>query len=111
MDDNCYVEPIQKTSLAAERQNLETTFLAVWGLGCINCATRVRNRLIALEGVVSVYVDHTIGLAQVDFNSRLTSVPALLDAVRQAGGDGQHEYHAQVWEGPLGLTGSAPLVL
>lgn len=44
MDENCHVEPIQKTVTAAERQNLETAFLAGWGLGCVNCATRVRNR-------------------------------------------------------------------
>lgn len=111
MDENCHVEPLQKTSTAEERQDLQTTYLAVRGLGCVNCATRVRNRLIALDGVVSAHVDHTVGLAQVDFNSNLTSIPALLGAVRQAGGDGRHQYHAQVWEGPLDLTGFAPLVL
>lgn len=111
MDDNCYVELRQKVSTPAERQDLQTSFLAVWGLECVNCATRVRNQLIALPGVVSAFVDHTVGLAQVDFNSGLTSVPALLEAVRLAGAEGRHTYHAHVWEGPLGLTGLAPLVL
>ncbi len=97
MDENCHVDPIQKTATAEEQQNVTTARLAVWGMGCPNCAARVRNSLISLAGVVDAYVDHNAGLAQVSFNPNFTNVRALIDAVARAGGDGRHEYRAQLW--------------
>ena len=99
MDENCHVEPIRKTATSDEQQTVTTALLAVWGMGCPNCAARVRNSLIALTGVVEAYVDHTAGMAQVNFNPNLTSLPALVEAVAQAGGDGRHEYQAQLKNG------------
>ena len=99
MDDNCHVDLIQKTATAEEQETATTAVLAVWGMGCPNCAARVRNSLIALTGVVEAYVDHTAGMAQVNFNPNLTSLPALVEAVAQAGGDGRHEYQAQLMNG------------
>jgi copper chaperone CopZ len=96
MDENCHVEPIRKTATSDEQQTVTTALLAVWGMGCPNCAARVRNSLIALTGVVEAYVDHTAGMAQVNFNPNLTNLPALVEAVAQAGGDGRHEYRAQL---------------
>lgn len=94
MDDNCHIDPIQKTATAEERRATTTTLLAVWGMGCPNCAARVRNSLLRLNGVVEAYVDHTTGLAQVEFNPNLATTPALIGAVAQAGGDGRHNYRA-----------------
>ena len=99
MDENCHVEPIRKTATSDEQQTVTTALLAVWGMGCPNCAARVRNSLIALTGVVEAYVDHTAGMAQVNFNPNLTNLPALVEAVAQAGGDGRHEYRAQLMNG------------
>ena len=96
MDENCYVEPIQKTSTAEERHKVETAFLAVWGLGCPNCAARVRNSLLSQNGVVDAYVDHITGMAGVAFNPELTSVEMLLSAVVSAGNDGRHKYGARL---------------
>ncbi len=56
MEDNCYVEPIQKISTADEQKNTELALLAVSGMGCSNCANGVRNSLLTLYG--EVYVDH-----------------------------------------------------
>lgn len=95
MDENCHVEPLQKTPTAKERQMTQTTHLAVWGMGCPNCAARVRNSLISLDGVIDADVDHTAGMAEVVFNPNLVNMVALIDAVARAGGDGRHEYHAQ----------------
>lgn len=90
MAENCHVDPIQKTATSDEQQTVTTALLAVWGtlaparnagVGCPNCAARVRNSLIALTGVVEAYVDHTAGMAQVNFNPNLTSPPALVEAV------------------------------
>ena len=95
MDENCHVEPLQKTATAEEQQTTTSALLAVWGMGCPNCAARVRNSLISLKGVVDAEVDHTIGMAEVVFNPSLTAIPALIEAVARAGGDGRHEYHAR----------------
>ena len=99
MDENCHVDPIQKTATSDEQQTVTTALLAVWGMGCPNCAARVRNSLIALTGVVEAYVDHTAGMAQVNYNPNLTNLPALVEAVARAGGDGRHNYRAQLMNG------------
>src|SRR3990172_12839401 len=65
VDDNCYVEPAQKIVTDEERQKVEMALLTVWGMGCPNCAARVRNSLLSLRGVVDVCVDHTVGIAGV----------------------------------------------
>lgn len=94
MENNCHVETIQKTATDVERAVEETVVLAVWGMGCPNCAIRVRNSLISLQGVTEAYVDHSIGSAKIFYNPYLVKVENLLNAVRQAGGDGRHEYGA-----------------
>lgn len=99
-DANCHVEPIQKISTPEEHQGITTARLAVWGLGCLNCANRVRNNLIAVTGVVEADVDHTTGFAFVEYNPDLVSVPSLLQAVAQAGNDGRHKYFAMLIKEP-----------
>ena len=98
MDDNCHVDPVQKTPTVEERQKVQTILLIVRGMGCPNCAARVRNSLLSLNGVIDASVDYMAGMAQVDFNPDLAIIPALIDAVAQAGGDGRHEYRAQPWD-------------
>lgn len=94
MDENCHVDPIEKTPTAEERRAATTTHLAVLGMGCPNCAARVRNSLVSQHGVIDAVVDHTAGLAHVRFNPNLTTIAALVQAVARAGGDGRHEYRA-----------------
>ena len=96
MDANCHVEPIHKIPTSDEQQNLTTVSLAVGGMGCPNCAARVRNSLLALTGVVDADVDHTTGFAFVEYSPSLVSVPSLLQAVTQAGNDGHHKYVAML---------------
>lgn len=98
MDENCHVEPLQKVATDDERSKTSWTLLAVYGMGCPNCANRVRNSLISLNGVVEAYVDHTMGIADVAFNPDRVTIAALIDAVARAGGDGRHEYRAQLAE-------------
>ena len=47
MDENCHVEPITKRLGLDEIQNLQIAFLNISGMGCPNCANRVRNSLIS----------------------------------------------------------------
>ena len=99
MEDHCHVEAIQKVVAAAEQEHVETVRLAVWGMGCSNCASRVRNSLLSLNGVVYADVDHANGTARVAFNPELASIDALIRAVGHAGNDGRHEYGATLLQG------------
>jgi copper chaperone CopZ len=97
MDDQCHVEPLQKTATHEEKQSTTLIMLAVQGMGCTNCAARVQNSLLQINGVVAAIADHEYGLAQVIYNPDLTTQEALIDAVARAGGDGRHEYRAWVY--------------
>ena len=94
MDENCHVDPLDKTPTTEELADTSTLILAVWGMGCPNCSARVRNSLLSVHGVSRAEVDHLRGAAYVEFNPALTGVPALIEAVARAGGDGRHEYRA-----------------
>jgi copper chaperone CopZ len=94
MDENCHVEPVQKIASAEEQQVAESIVLGVQGMGCINCAARVRNSLIGLKGVTAANVDHVMATAAVKFNPHLVTLADLFDAVARAGNDGHHEYRA-----------------
>lgn len=97
MEENCYVEPVQKTITAEERQNIETALLTVWGMGCPNCEARIRNSLLSLTGVVNAHVDRIAGVAGVNFNSNMVTIEELITAVSSAGNDGRHEYNARLF--------------
>ena len=97
MDENCYVEPIYKSSVSATQlQNADSALLSVGGMGCENCATRVRNSLLAVEGVYGVDVYLNMALAEVRYDSQKVTAQTLVDAVSRAGNDGRHEYRAQL---------------
>jgi copper chaperone CopZ len=94
MGDQCHVEPIQKTPTPEELEVSISVWFAVYGMGCRHCAARVHNGLLLVNGVVEAQVDHLSGMAQVSFNPCLATIPALLEAVERAGGDGRHRYQA-----------------
>ena len=97
MEENCYVEPIYKTAVSAQQlQQGDRATLAIWGMGCQNCVTRVRNSLLATEGVSGVDVYLNMALAEVMYDSKRVLPKQLLEAVAQAGNDGRHEYRAQL---------------
>jgi copper chaperone CopZ len=94
MRDVCHVEPVQKTCTAKETEQQSEIWLVIYGMGCPNCAARVRNSLLSVYGVVAAHVDHLAGTAKVAFNPELTTAHALADAVACAGNDGHHRYTA-----------------
>lgn len=61
-------------------------------MGCPNCATRVHNKLVSLEGVYGVDVYLHMVLAVVIFDRNQLSASQLITAVSQAGNDSGHEY-------------------
>ncbi|MBI3738882.1 MAG: heavy-metal-associated domain-containing protein [Chloroflexi bacterium] len=96
MDENCHVEPINKTATADQIRKADSALLAVWGMGCENCVTRVRNSLLALEGVFAADVYLNMAMAEVSFDSQKVSAQMLVEAVSRAGNDGRHEYRAEL---------------
>jgi copper chaperone CopZ len=99
MSDACHVEPATKQASEHEQSRVVSVVLAVQGMGCRNCAARVRNSLLGVFGVVEADVLHTMGMAQVFYNPALASSDQLVAAVARAGGDGRHEYRAELLEG------------
>lgn len=96
MDENCYVEPVNKTTPADRLHKADLALLAIKGMGCQNCATRVRNSLLSLEGVYDVDIYLNMAMAEVTFDSQQVSSRMLVEAVSQAGNDGRHNYLAQL---------------
>ncbi len=97
MDENCYVEPIYKNMAAADQlQKADKATLIIWGMGCPNCVTRVRNSLLLLEGVYGVDVYLNMSLAEVSYDREKTLPTELVAAVARAGNDGRHKYRAEL---------------
>ena len=50
MEQNCHVEPVNKTVLDGVLSTADHIHLMVAGMGCQNCAMRVRNSLVRMAG-------------------------------------------------------------
>ncbi len=97
MDKNCHVEPIRKIQASVQQiQSADHATLAVWGMGYENCATRVRNNLLLLDGVYGVDVYLNLALAEVTYNKARVSPEVLVDAVLHAGDGYRHDYRAEL---------------
>lgn len=96
MDENCHVAPIQKTASDSQIRGADWVLLSIGGMGCPNCAARVRNGLLSLDGVYAADVYLNMAVAEVFYDGRKLSRDALKEAVQRAGNDGRHEYHAIV---------------
>jgi copper chaperone CopZ len=81
MEENCYVEPIYKNAVSAQQlQQADRATLAIWGMGCQNCATRVRNSLLPTEGVYRVPLKLSLKLAMMGGTSTALSFWQLSNA-------------------------------
>ncbi len=96
MHQDIFVEPLKKSMSEEEANEAQMAFLAIMGMGCPNCVTRVRNSLLNIEGVVSADIDLERGLAFVDYIPAKTTTRALIGAVSEAGNDNRHKYRAVV---------------
>jgi copper chaperone CopZ len=92
--NDCHVPPIDKPLQDGSLVGASAAYLTVTGLGCDRCAARVRNGLLAQDGVLlaDVFLEH--GVAAVAFDPTTIDVARLLAAVSGAGNDGRHEYRA-----------------
>jgi len=92
--EGCRVDRIERDVPPELLASADDVYLGVAGMGCANCANRVRNALLQVPGVIEAEVDHTAGLARVWYRSDGMSVEPLLDAVARAGAGTHHEYLA-----------------
>jgi len=77
-----------------ERDAAEIQYLALAGLGCPNCAMRVRNALLLTHGVVDAEIDLGSALARVWFRDGEVGVVDMVHAVALAGRGTHHRYLA-----------------
>lgn len=94
--DTCHVERVEKAVSLTKLEESTVAYLAVGGMGCPNCALRVRNGLLTLEGVYQAEVYLEDRIAEVTFDPQVNTVEDLVDAVIASGNDGKHRYWAQV---------------
>jgi copper chaperone CopZ len=85
-----------KNSSSNKLQNADSVLLAISGMGCENCVTRVRNSLLMLDGVHGADLFLNMAMAEVYFDSNLVSAKTLVAAVAKAGNDGRHQYQARI---------------
>ena len=97
MAQDCHVEPIQKSKASVNLlQHTDCATLAIWGMGCQNCVTRVRNSLLSLTGVYDVDIFLNIALAEVIYDRTILLPVELVSAVARASSDNNHVYRAQL---------------
>ncbi len=93
---DCHVEPLEKPVDHEALSGAMAAQLAVWGMGCPRCAMRVRNSLLALDGVLIAEVHLNLCVAAVVYDPLRVTCDDLLRAVSAAGNDGRHHYEAEL---------------
>ncbi len=96
MDENCHVDPVEKAVTVQQIRAASRALLTIGGMACPNCAMRVHNGLLAVDGVYRADVYLNISLAEVYYDERKASDADLVQAVQLAGNDTHHDYHAVV---------------
>jgi len=96
--DGCYVAPLAKTVDPSNIADGAEARLVLAGLGCPNCAARVRNALLALDGVIAVDVSLESQRAVVIYDPTRTLPDQLVEAVHRSGATSHHAYRASIVE-------------
>lgn len=91
---NCHVIPISAKVTAGNLERSSLVRLALSGLGCINCANRVRNALLSCPSVVDATVDLAAAQADVWYLPEHIGPVGLTKVVSSAGEGTHHQYHA-----------------
>ncbi len=93
-DANCHVDEISKPVDKEALQNASIVWLAITGMGCENCARRVSNGLLALDGVLRVDVELDRNVAKVVYDPIKVKPNDLPAVVAEAGRASNHNYFA-----------------
>lgn len=94
--ENCHVDPVEKMVNEQALLTASAAFLGVSGMGCPTCATRVRNGLLNLDGVLLADVHLQNAVVSVAYDPENVTLAKLITAVANAGNDGRHHYEAQI---------------
>ena len=94
----CQVRAMEKPVDDVALRGSAAALLRVDGMGCGGCATRVRNGLLRVPGVLAARVELAEGMVRVNFDSVRTPVQDLLNAVADAGDGSHHDYRATLVE-------------
>lgn len=68
-----------------EKEMIESVVLTVTGMKCGGCETNVTGKLEAIKGVLSVAASHKDKEVSVEFDTEITSVDSIIDAITDAG--------------------------
>jgi len=96
--DDCYVAPLDKAVDPGHIADGAEARLLLAGLGCPNCAARVRNAILALDGVIAVDVSLEPQRAVAIYDPTRTLPDHLVEAVHRAGAASHHAYRAEIVE-------------
>jgi Cu+-exporting ATPase len=96
-DERCHVEPAPRPSIDARTlEDAASVMFAVSDLGCANCANRVRNAFLSVDGVLDADVDLPSRTATVAYDGGRVNVDDLVGALEAAGEGTRHAYRAVV---------------
>ena len=90
----CCVRPIEPKSAPHGRVTAGTR-LVIAGMGCPNCAMRVRNALLSVDGVADAHVNLVPSVCRVLYDAERVTAEQLIAAVAGAGQGTHHEYCAR----------------
>jgi copper chaperone CopZ len=93
---NCHVEMIEKPFGGDPPEGISRARMQVSGMGCPNCAARVHNSLLQLDGVFGVDVAFESGLARVIYDGEQIAPKRLMQAVEIVGRQSNHDYQAEL---------------
>jgi copper chaperone len=91
-DSNCHVDLFHKPFDERDVSGISKISLSVRGMGCHNCAIRVRNAILRLDGVNWVDVDLETASAIVAYDATQVSPEQFIPAVATADPQGRHHY-------------------
>lgn len=91
---DCHVDPVKNNVdlKSIDIDKVMAAHLSVGGMGCENCAARVRNSFLLLDGVLTARVDLDEGIAVVVYDPGKVTPHRLLRTVRESRKDDKHRY-------------------
>ena len=94
--ENCHIDLIEKPLESELPEGLTEAQLLVTGMGCTNCAARVHNSLVQLDGVYKAEVLLESGMARVLYDSKRVKPAGFPQAIELVGRQSHHNYAAQL---------------
>jgi copper chaperone CopZ len=77
-------KPTDSTAAAVDPASVagDHTTLAIAGMKCGSCSSKIQTALLGVKGVKAATVNHDTGLASIAFDGKVTNVDALMAAIK-----------------------------